>query len=316
MSPDSLRRTAALGTLAIAGLLSSSTFGAEACNRVCLQNFVDFYLNALVAKDPTKAPFSASVKNTENGQRLRPGDGLWKTVSGNSSYRLYFAEPAAGEVGFIGAIKELGLPVMLALRLKVARNQITEVESIVIRVKEGGFGNMAAFKNPSPLFSLTVPVADRLPREEMVRIANSYFTGLDEEDSGKNVPFDERCQRRENGVESARSSDPKASPMAKLGCKAQFDTGFSALVTDVRNRRFPIVDEERGLVYSVILFDHTGDVPFYRQPDGKEVPITGTFRRPLTFLIGELFQIEKGKIRQIEAAVLEVPYGMPAGWGE
>jgi hypothetical protein len=33
-----------------------------------------------------------------------------------------------------------------------------------------------------------------------------------------------------------------------LGCKAQFETGFFHFVTRIRDRRFAVVDEERGLV--------------------------------------------------------------------
>jgi hypothetical protein len=33
-------------------------------------------------------------------------------------------------------------------------------------------------------------------------------------------------------------------------------------------------------------------------------------------MIGELFKIQSGQIRQIEAVLLEVPYGMPSGWNE
>ncbi len=41
-----------------------------------------------------------------------------------------------------------------------------------------------------------------------------------------------------------------------------------------------------------------------------------TFGRPKSFQIGELFKIEKGRIRQIEAVLLDVPYGMKSGWGK
>jgi hypothetical protein len=33
-------------------------------------------------------------------------------------------------------------------------------------------------------------------------------------------------------------------------------------------------------------------------------------------MLGELFKIKSGKIRQIEVVLLEVPYGMPSGWSE
>jgi hypothetical protein len=219
-------------------------------------------------------------------------------------------------VGFLGTVQELNQPVLLALRLTIYRNQIREVESIVIRVRDGGFGNMAAFTFADPAFTDEIPATERASRDALVKIADRYFAGLDEEDSGKNVPFDALCQRRENGVVTALSSDAQASAMARLGCKAQFDTGFSAIVSDVRGRRYPIVDVERGLVFAVVSFDHTGAVQTYRTPDGRTVAVSADFRRPRSMLIGELFRIEQGKIRKIEAAVLDTPYGMPSGWEE
>jgi hypothetical protein len=305
-----------LGT-AIATLATpSAARAAQAdCDRSCLQTFVDQYLKALVAHDPYKAGFGAGVRITENGQRMAFGYGLWKTASGDSSYRLYVADPQKGEVAFIGVLKEIGLPVIVAVRLKIERNQIIESETLVSRPRDPAMANPAGFRSPHPLLTSTLPPADRSSRDELIRIANSYFTGLDAEDSGKNVPFDEQCQRRENGIETARASDPKATPMAKLGCRAQFDTGFSKIVTAVRERRFPVVDEERGLVFSMVFFDHAGNVDAYTQPDGTVVPIKSPlFRRPMTLMIGELFRIQGGKIRQIEAVLQEVPYRMPSGW--
>jgi hypothetical protein len=311
-----------LGLLLVVGVASTvparqAQAAEPACDRGCLQTFVDQYLKALVAHDPYKAGFGAGIRITENGQRLGLGFGLWKTASADSTYRLYFAEPATGEVGFIGVLKEVGLPVIVAVRLKVEHNQIMESETIVSRPRDPAMANPAGFRSPNPLLTAEIPPAQRASREDLIRIDNSYFTGLDEEDSGKNVPFDELCQRRENGIETARSSDPKASAMAKLGCKAQFDTGFSAIVTAVRERRFPVVDVERGLVFSVVFFDHAGNVASYKQPDGTVVPINSPiFRHPMTLMIGELFRIQGGKIRQIEAVLQEVPYRMPSGWGE
>jgi hypothetical protein len=72
---------------------------------------------------------------------------------------------------------------------------------------------------------------------------------------------------------------------------------------------------ERGLVYAEVFFDHNGTVASFRM-DGKDVAVTADFRRPKSFQIGELFKIEKGQIRQIEAVLLDVPYGMNSGWGK
>jgi hypothetical protein len=100
-----------------------------------------------------------------------------------------------------------------------------------------------------------------------------------------------------------------------LGCQAQFDTVFSVIVTEVRDRRYPIVDVERGLVYAQVFFDHHGTVASFKL-DGKDVQVPADYRRPKSFQIGELFKIEKGQIRQIEAVLVDVPFGMKSGWGK
>lgn len=305
---------ALLAAAAVAPHAPTRAQPVETCDRQCLEGFIDQYLAALVAHDSSRAPFAANAKYTENGQVLALNQGLWKTASADSTYRLYFTDPAPGQVGFIGLIQEHGAPVIFALRLRVQNRQIREAEVIAARVRPGGFAAPENFTTPLPILLEPLAPLERVPRAQLIAAANSYFTGLDTEESGANVAFDDACQRRENGAITASSPDPAAGAMAKLGCKAQFDTGFAAFVTDIRVRRFPIVDEERGLVYSVVFVDHSGDVASYTQPDGTVVPVNAAFQRPLTFMIGELFKIVNGNIRQIEAVLLEVPYRMPSGW--
>ena len=47
--------------------------------------------------------------------------------------------------------------------------------------------------------------------------------------------------------------------------------------------------------------------------DGRIVP--ATLRHPFTWEVGELFKIEKGKIRFVQAALTQEPYGIKSGWG-
>ena len=49
-------------------------------------------------------------------------------------------------------------------------------------------------------------------------------------------------------------------------------------------------------------------------PDHKLVDVSPMFRRPLSFIVAEIFKIKDGKIRQIEAVLTSVPYGMESGW--
>ena len=284
------------------------------CDRTCLKGMVDTYLSAMVAHDASKAPFADNVKFTENGQVLTLHDALWATASADSKYRLYVLDTDDQSAGFLGVLMEHENPVIYALRLKVVDQKITEAEQIVDRPRAGGMANFKGFDKPLPILMEKLKPSEQVSREQMMEAADHYFTGLDTENSGKNVPFDPNCQRRENGVITANNPDGKG--MAKMGCKAQFDTGFSALVSDVRDRRYPVIDKETGLVFSLVFFDHNGQTKEYTEPDGKVVQINAPFTHPLTFEIAEIFKIKSGKIRQIEALINQVPYRMPSGWSE
>jgi hypothetical protein len=306
-------RAAGVAPLAILTCLALTTaHSQDACNRQCLQGIAERYLLALTQHDPARTVLAPAARITENGQPLGTEHGLWKTAVGNSKFRLYFADPEQGAVGFIGVLKENDASVPVALRLKVQNGQITEAETIVARNTPSARAD--GFTAPKPLLLSAVTAADRSAREELIRIADRYFTALDTDHSAKNVRFDAQCQLREDGNVTANSSDPKAPPLQKLGCQAQLDTGYSAMVTKVRDRRFPIVDVERGLVYAEAFYDVSGTVASYRL-DGKDQELPADWRRPRSLLIGELFKIEKGQIRHVEAISLDVPYGMKSGWG-
>src|SRR5579872_1218869 len=81
-------------TYAAAGVHSDYT--APDCDRKCLYGFVDQYLAALVAKDPSRLPWGSTVKFTENNVELKVGDGLWGTVSGLGPEDLRAADPENG----------------------------------------------------------------------------------------------------------------------------------------------------------------------------------------------------------------------------
>jgi len=59
-------------------------------------------------------------------------------------------------------------------------------------------------------------------------------------------------------------------------------------------------------------FDHAGNGHAWKGPGGTMLP--GGPTRPFTWEIAELFKIERGKIRQIEAVLDQAPYGMGSGW--
>lgn len=128
---------------------------ASSCDRACLEGVVNDYLAALAARDPSKVSFADNVKFTENTAKLKIGEGFWQTANGIGSFRLTFAEPAAGEAGFIGTMREWDNPVIFCLRLKVSAGKISEVEDFVVR--DAGAGKALETKTPNPLFFRSHP---------------------------------------------------------------------------------------------------------------------------------------------------------------
>src|ERR1700722_9634025 len=125
------------GTLVVAGAMTAR--GAAPGDRACLEGFVDKYLDAVLAHNPSLVPLAPGVRYTEDGQQLAIGDGLWRTMHAKGHYRLFVDDVPAGEVAFFGTLEEdnrdpaKGTAVLMALRLKVRGGQITEVEELMVR---------------------------------------------------------------------------------------------------------------------------------------------------------------------------------------
>ena len=284
---------------------------AKPCDRACLEGFVDQYLAALIAHNASQLPLAENARYTENGQDLKMNDGMWQVATAIGDKKLCFADIQSGQIGYRGVVEENGRKQIVMTRIKVVNQKISEIEALVLR---GG-----SFNNPDglvdhPIFLDALPSDDRPSRQELISIADSYFEGL-EKNLSDITPFDPDCTRIENGTITANNPKPTMMPFHKQTCGEQFKIpGFSAIITKVRERRFPIVDEERGLAYAIAFFDHAG-LPEVKLPDGTIRKIEGPpFNAPFCFMIGELFKIKNKKITRIEAIVIEVPYGMPSGW--
>jgi hypothetical protein len=291
-------------------------------NRECLAEVLNAYLQALIKHDPASLPATRNIKYTENGVRIALGDGLWQTASAMPTYRLDIIDEEAGQVGLLGRISENGNNNWYAVRLKVEPDRkVAQIETLVNRsiappnASGGPLSGNPKNTEPHPLMAQLIPENKRAARAELARIGNTYFTGLDEDDSARNVPFSPECQRRENGTITSNNPDAPKGSMAWMDCKAQFDTGFSVIVTDIRERRFEVVDRTRGLAFGWGYFDHNGTpTKMPNTPDHQLVDVPPSFRQPITFYIAEVFKVMDGRIRQIEAVLTPVPYGMESGW--
>ena len=201
-------RTLLLLSLAVAGGAERSAPGA--CDRACLEGFVDRYLDAMLAHDTKLVPLANDVKFTENGQHLQIPDALWNSIAAKGTYRLFVSDPEAREVAFIGTIREEartpdGAPAVLALRLRIDNRRIAEVETLVVR-NERAAENLEKLGKPNPVFLNAIPPAERMPREDLIQTANLYFSGMQQNDGKGVYPFADDCNRIENGWCSASRS--------------------------------------------------------------------------------------------------------------
>ncbi len=298
---------------------ASAQIGAE-CDKTCLVDMMDQYFDALVAHDSSQLTLSNDIKYTENGVTLALTDGLWNTVQALPSYRFDIADPVNGEVAALAIVNENGNQNNMSVRLRVENRRITEIENLVVRnISMGGGGDSGAFVSVErtevlPIFLRIEPEETRVPRHKLQEAADHYFRGIESEVTADATPFHPDCQRMENNSWTSNSPDGGSNEMAKLDCAAQFDTGFQTIVTNIRARRFPVIDEERQLVYALGFFDHSGTVPAYAEPSGEVQAASGAFAQPFSFIIAEVFKLENGQIRQIEAVLTTVPYGMRSGW--
>ena len=331
----------------LAVLLQATSWGQSTCDRACLENFVDQYMDALIAHDPKKLPMTARVKNTEDGVRLDPGDGFWRTALAKGSYRLFVTDPEEGEVGFLGTMREVNTPmpnpVIIAIRLKIVNRQVSEVENLVVRDVQAAT-NLEKRGTPNSVFVEEIPTAQRASRAELVRVANLYLSALEKSDGKRIPPFADDCQRIQNGVQTTDNPDaaaqmapppgrggrggrggpgkqPPAPPkpqglqinITAMGCAEQFKLGYFNFIRRVRDRRFVAVDRERGLVMVIGELDEpAGKYATFKLADVREIT-TGPIR-PTTLAMFEAYKIEGGKIRRIEEAQHDVPYGMLSGW--
>jgi hypothetical protein len=283
------------------------------CDRQCLYGALDGYLAALKAHDPARVRWAARVKNTENNVELRAGDGLWGTITALDSYEMRFADPQTGQVAIFGVVEETGTRAPYATRIKVANGTISEVETIVVRPQDAGIPFVTADIKPLPVWSELLAPAQRTSRERMVAAANGYFDTLQLNDGTLHVEFTDNCNRREDGMQSTNNVQTVLDPISKMGCADQFRLGQYRYDDRLRDRRFLMADEERGIVLAAGFIDHEGRLGDFKLTDGTvKSPI---FRRPHSFVLLEAFKIKSGKIEQIEAAFITVPYNMPSPWG-
>ncbi|GEM_PF-3399294 len=120
----------ALG-IAVPVVLAVEAIHQPVCDRACLIEFTNSYLSNAIAGRARSLPVSPDVRATENGRPVQFGGGVWESVKSVSAGRV-FADASSGEAGrFAVLTRQDGRQLALALRLKINRQRLQEVDTVI-----------------------------------------------------------------------------------------------------------------------------------------------------------------------------------------
>jgi hypothetical protein len=282
------------------------------CDHACLSQFTRDYVAALKNRDPASLKQQREVRFTENNVVLPFGkEGLWATVTGVAANGMIAADAQTGQAAWIGTAEENGKPVYFALRLAVREGAISEVETVVVR-NTGlplPFGDVAKVEH-DPTFNEILPPEQRRSRERLRAVADSYFNTVELNDGVVFAPFDPDCGRLENGISTTAASAGTGGNAGSIspGCEAQFKLGIYRINKRIRERRYPLIDVERGVVVATGFFDHANEFDRYKLTDGREMKTA--LKWPNSISLIEAFRVRNGAIHRIEAVFTYVPHMM------
>ncbi|MBN2425081.1 MAG: hypothetical protein JXR46_02290 [Calditrichaceae bacterium] len=314
-----MKKSLAIFCIFIVFIMFGCTLNTEKLNRADLINLMDQYLEALVKHDPAGVPLAANVKLVENTEVTPVGKGLWETATaGPQNFRIYVPDTVAGQVAFLGVIEENNNPTILAARLKLVDDKITEIDHLVIHGDTPLNPNMSQVR---PAILEPLKPCDYVKREEMLKIANSYYEAIIQ-DNGEVAPFADDCQRRENGGTTANYDENSGEEVAddyflvfrKMKCTEQLSTGCMSYITDINRRRFIAVDEKLGLVFAFSMFVHDGEPKVMKITGVPGVTELENNWGPFDLPAAHVFKIRNGQIHEIEAIGYIAKHGIKNGW--
>jgi hypothetical protein len=255
---------------ALTAVICLPAANAADCDRACLKGLLDQYLKAVVQHNPSMVPLTPGYRQTENAVVRRPGQGIWQTAKELGKVQRRYFDPVTQNAGYFGTLLETssGNAAVVTVRIKVEARKVAEAEWYFARKGDAGYGVGAGaqannafwdadYLTAHPPVERIIPKADRVSREDLISITNSYFDSLSARD-GHVMIAHPGCVRLENGVLTTQRDAPvNLSPTAAGAFNGKTDCMNEAAMTNifaVVARRFPIVDEEAGTVLGLGVF--------------------------------------------------------------
>jgi hypothetical protein len=302
VSRSPLRLAKAFGivaAVAATALAQPARAQTPSCDRACLTGFVDAYFAALIANDAKKLPQAARARITENSSEKKLADTFWPGAE-STTLRFDAVNPKRGDTGTQTVIRNAdGTKTMFMVRLKVQGGAITEVETI-----KANEGNADRLWGPDQItstaaFELSIRESERDSYYDLVATAESYWRAF--QTNGTPLYHPARLlpdtRRYENGLQTTGVVRNGEFQSAARG----FDEG-RFLGRNIWDRRYPVVDEERGVVLSIVRFG--------LKAGAKSQSVATSNDR----LVAEFFAVKGGRIQEIQAVLFNLPDAKPTNW--
>lgn len=320
----STRRSIGTGLLFAIG--ATGALAQEECDRGCLRDMLDSYLEAVVAHDPSEADLVTGFRQTENAINVAPGRGTWQSVTALGAVQRKYYDEVSGQAAYYGTVMEGTETAIVTIRVRVEDRMLTEAEWYIARANDPGLGgprqpgaapanlHNPAYLEANPPRECCVNRGDRVDRDTLVRIAQSYFDAITSHDRTVALVH-EGCGRAENGSPAPGGAflppatpaggraggaapaggppaggPPAAGGAAVRDCLAGLENFNLSIVAAVRH---PVVDVEAQVVLSYGVF--------IRRP-GSPTPRNA---------LSEWFVIDGGKIRTVYTAMFYPPATLP-----
>ncbi len=246
------------------------------------------YLEAITSNDVSRLPLAAECRMTVNGKNTSPGNSpVWGSPR-RIPYRQSFVDPVTGSSVFFGIITNTTTTHagfgekwwLYTVRLKTESGLITEIEEIINDNTFAHYERKPWEMTPNQAFSHILPEDERLDRESLITVVESYWNAVERSVDGFSVPFHPDAVRYECGT---ITTDAKNFPNSARGdfIKAE-NAGWRWRVL---NRRYPVIDTDRGVVVSY------GELSMTDSTNPDFLPC----------IVTEVFKIESGLIKELNA---------------
>jgi hypothetical protein len=294
------RRLIAVALAALAAGATATAYAQTPCDRVCLTGHIDAYFGALFANDAARLRQAAQARVTDNGAEKKLADTFWSGAE-EAVYRFDIVNTDRGDTGTQTVIRNAdGSKTMHMVRLKVSNGAITEIETV-----KANQGDADRLWDPDRLTSVSPDLLQSIREPErdsyydLIATAEGYWRAFQTNGTPAYRPARllPDARRYENGLQTTGLVRNGEYQSAQRG----FDEG-RFVNRNIWDRRYPVVDEERGIVLSIVRFG-------IKDGAASESAVTANDR-----LVAEFFAVKRGYIQEIQAVLFNLPDAQPTGW--